>query len=306
MRYPFYTLDVFTDQIFGGNPLAVFPEAEGLSPAQMQKVAAEINYSETVFVFPPTTPQGDYRLRIFTPATELPFAGHPTIGTAFLLGHLGKVSLNSEPTIIVLEEGVGPVAVTLYTEQGQLYKTELTVAQLPQALPDPPSVEILAPILSLSPEQIRQGQERPRCYSCGLPFLFVPLVDYPALTQAQLQQHSWETQLRSQAVNCLYLFTDKVPDNPSAHFQARMFAPSLGIEEDPATGSAVAAFAGYLSQHFPQSGVFSWRVIQGVEMGRPSTLDLVMEQTSQGLQSVKVSGRSVVVSHGWFEIPSAC
>jgi trans-2,3-dihydro-3-hydroxyanthranilate isomerase len=306
MRYSFYTLDVFTDKIFGGNPLAVFPEAEGLSPAQMQKVAAEINYSETVFVFPPTTPQADYRLRIFTPTTELPFAGHPTIGTAFLLGHLGKIPLNSDSTVIVLEEGIGPVAVTLYSEQGQIDKTELSVAQLPQAVPEVPSVEILAQILSLSPEQIRQGQDRPQGYSCGLAFIFVPLVNYSALAQAQLQRHDWETGLQSQAANCLYLFTDEAPGHPEANFQTRMFAPGLGIAEDPATGSAVAAFAGYLSQRFPQPGSFFWRIIQGVEMGRPSTLDLTLEQNDQGLQTVKVAGRSVLVSHGWFEIPSAC
>lgn len=306
MRYPFYTLNVFTHAILGGNPLAVFPEAQGLTTAQMQKVAVEINYSETVFVLPAATPQGDYRLRIFTPAMEIPFAGHPTIGTAFLLGYLGKVPLSPSPSVIVLEEGVGPVSVSLYAEQGQIQTTELSVAQLPHQGPPVLSREILAQILCLSPAQICQGTDQPQCNSCGLPFIFVPLVDYPALALAKLQLHPWETYLQSQTANALYLFTDDVRHQPEAHFQSRMFAPGLGIAEDPATGSAVAAFAGYLSRRYPQVGLSTWQIIQGVEMSRPSRLQLTLEQTNHGLRSVKVAGASVVVSQGWFEIPTAC
>ena len=144
MEYQFYTADIFTQQTFGGNPLAVFPQAQGLSTWQMQKIAGEINYSETVFVLPPETAEGTRRLRIFTPNSELPFAGHPTVGTAYVLASICEIILDQSETTIIFEEGVGPVPVTILSESGKPTYTELTAAQLPEFGSNVSDIEDLA------------------------------------------------------------------------------------------------------------------------------------------------------------------
>jgi trans-2,3-dihydro-3-hydroxyanthranilate isomerase len=165
----FFTADVFTERMFGGNQLAVFPEAEGLDTGVMQSIARELNISETVFVFPPSDPVHTRRVRIFTPASELPFAGHPTIGTAFVLASIGEVQLGAEGASIVLEEGVGPVAVSIRARQGRPGYCELTAARLPEEGPPPPPLEEIASALSLRPEDLRVNDLPPRGFTCGVP-----------------------------------------------------------------------------------------------------------------------------------------
>jgi trans-2,3-dihydro-3-hydroxyanthranilate isomerase len=157
MEYKFYTADIFTQQTFGGNPLAVFPQAQGLTSLQMQKIAGEINYSETVFVFPPETVAGTRRLRIFTPKTELPFAGHPTVGTAYILAYIGNITLDQSETTIIFEEEVGPIPVKILSEAGKPTYTELTAAQLPEFGLNVPDIEDLAEMLSLDLEDFLTG-----------------------------------------------------------------------------------------------------------------------------------------------------
>jgi len=307
MRYTFHTLDVFTDQIFGGNPLAVFPNAQGLSSTQMQQIAAEINYSETVFVLPPESEAGDFQLRIFTPIQELDFAGHPTVGTAFLLGKL-QVD-RGDHTLVTwqLEEPVGLVPVTLYYDGETLVKTELTVAQLPQLGEGIPAIIDLAKLLGLRIDQIKQDQDFPQAYSCGLPFLFVPLVNREALAQIQVNVSVWQGLLGDQWANCVYCLAPADPTRPLTDNQTlygRMFAPGLGIMEDPATGSAVAALGGYLGDRLQnQSGTFNWQIEQGIEMGRPSQLMLTVVKNDRAIETVKVAGRSVLVSEGIMTLP---
>jgi trans-2,3-dihydro-3-hydroxyanthranilate isomerase len=182
-EYKFVTADVFTDHVFGGNQLAVFPDGRGLSDATMQKIAREFNLSETVFVFPPQTPAGTRRLRIFTPGRELPFAGHPTVGSGFVLTAIGDVKLEGERTRIVFEEGVGPVEVIVRAEQGRPIFSQLSAAKMPELGPPPPEVEKLAAILSLEPEQIKTSGRAPAAFSCGLPFLFVAVRDLAQRTR---------------------------------------------------------------------------------------------------------------------------
>ena len=301
MNYAFYTADVFTNQIFGGNPLAVFPQAEGLTPDLMQKIAAEINYSETVFVFPPETPQGTRRLRIFTPQAELPFAGHPTIGTAFVLAAIADIPLCDAETTIYLEEGVGIVPVTIQSQAGKPIYSELTAAQLPAFGPEPPSIPRLAELLSLQPDQILTGEYYPQAVSCGLPFLFIPLQDQQALNQARLKLDLWEKELRAYWAPSVYLFTldSGVPD---LDFHARMFAPGLGVPEDPATGSAATALGGYFAQRQTGDGSWIWHGEQGRLMGRPSRLTIKVQQVNQVIQAIAVGGASVLVSQGTMAI----
>ena len=302
MNYAFYTADVFTNQIFGGNPLAVFPQADSLTPDLMQKIAAEINYSETVFVFPPTTPQGTRRLRIFTPQAELPFAGHPTIGTAFVLAAIAEIPLVDAETTIYLEEGVGLVPVTIHSQAGQPIYSELRAAQLPEFGPEPPAIPLLAELLSLQPAQILTGEYYPQAVSCGLPFLFIPLSDQQALNQARLKLDLWEKFLRDYWASSLYLFTlDSTV--PGLDFHARMFAPGLGVPEDPATGSAATALGGYFAQRQVGDGQWVWHGEQGRLMGRPSHLTIKVQQVNQVIQAIAVGGASVLVSQGTMTIP---
>ncbi len=192
MRYRFYTADVFADRIFGGNPLAVFPDARGLAVDHMHQVAREFNLSETVFVFPAEEPRHTRRLRILTPGAELPFAGHPTIGTAYVLASIGEIALEPEVTDVVFEEGVGPVPVSIHAENGRPVFSKLTAAKLPEFAPPCPSADAIAKTLSLEVSDFLRGKTEPQAVSCGVPFLFVPMRDRFALGRIQINRGLWE------------------------------------------------------------------------------------------------------------------
>ena len=294
----FFTADVFTERMFGGNQLAVFPEAEGIDPRVMQSIARELNISETVFVFPPSDPAHTRRLRIFTPASELPFAGHPTIGTAFVLASIGEVPLGDGGASIVFEEGVGPVAVSVRAEQGRPGYCELTAARLPEEGPTPPPLEEIASTLSLRPEDLRAGDAPPRGFSCGVPYLFVPVRDQATLARARINFPAWERSLSNWWTTAVFPFAE-TDSRDGTDYRARMFAPALGVPEDPATGSAAAALAGYLAgARGPDTGTLRWVVEQGVEMGRPSRLHVTCERAGGRISAVRVGGSSVLVSEG--------
>lgn len=303
MRYKFYTADVFSDRIFGGNPLAVFPHAEGLNTEQMQRVAREFNLSETVFVFSPDTSQGTRRLRIFTPTTEIPFAGHPTVGTAFVLGAIGEITLQDEIVKIVFEEGVGAVPVKIRTEIGNPVYCELTVAKLPEFGSEPPAIADLAAMLSLDAADLLDGENSPQAISCGIPFLFIPLRNRAALERAKLNRDIWQQLLSNFWTTSVYPFCYE-PELEGSDVRGRMFDPGFGIEEDPATGSAVAALAGYLgTRHSLRDGTLKWTVEQGFEMGRPSLLQAEADKENGEIVAVRVGGASVLVGEGTIEIP---
>lgn len=301
MRYRYLTADVFTGRPFGGNPLAVFPDARGLSPQRMQQVARELNLSETVFVLPPEDPQHTWRLRIFTPGVELPFAGHPTVGTALILAWLGEISLVGEETRIVFEEGVGPVPVTIRASEGKAVFAQLSAAQLPEFGPAPAAAD-LAEMLGLDPEDILTGDEAPQAVSCGVPFLCIPLRDRDALQRTRLRLDRWESLIASSWAPHVYVFT-RDHELPETDYRVRMFAPAMGIPEDPATGGAAAAFGGYLGSRSSGDGTLRWTLEQGFEMGRPSLLHLEVDRTGGEITAVRVGGGAVQVAEGSMEIP---
>ncbi|MEG3437627.1 PhzF family phenazine biosynthesis protein [Pannus brasiliensis CCIBt3594] len=302
MKYSYYTADVFSDRPFGGNPLAVFPRADGLTAELMQKIAREFNFSETVFVFPPETADGTRRARIFTPTTELPFAGHPTVGTAFVLVAIGEIPLENE-TRIYLEEGVGLVPVTIRGSAGKPVYSELTAAKLPEFGAGTPSIEDLAGVLSLDASDFLTGEYRPRSISCGVPFLFVPVRDRAVLSKIKLNLTVWEAVLARDPANSLFVFCLD-PELPGSDIRARMFAPRLGVAEDPATGSAVAAFGGYLGAIEPlRDGTIERTIEQGFEMGRPSLLRVSIDKRDGEIVAIRVGGASVLVCQGVMEIP---
>jgi len=301
MPYDFYTADVFTDRLHGGNPLAVLPDARGLSDAQMQAIAREFNYSETTFVFPPEN-GGTRRVRILTPGAELPFAGHPTVGTAFVLASIGEIPLTGGETRIVFEEGVGPVAVAIRSNDGKPGFVQLTSARMPEIKDPPPPPETLCEILSLEPSHIvADDMIEPEAVSCGVPYLFIPLKKPEMLSWARVDVPKWEQTLRGYWAPEMFVYSTEDWSNifEGGHIRARMFAPGLGIGEDPATGSACAALAGFLALRAEtRDGTLRWTVDQGVEMGRPSRLELEVDLKRGQLAAIRVGGCSVLVSAG--------
>jgi trans-2,3-dihydro-3-hydroxyanthranilate isomerase len=300
----FFTADVFTDRMFGGNQLAVFPEASGLDATVMQAIARELNLSETVFVFPTTDPSHSRRLRIFTPGSELPFAGHPTIGTAFVLASIGDIPVGPSGASIVFEEGVGPVPVAIRVENGRPGYCELTAARLPEEGPPPPPLEEIASALALRPEELRSDGLSPRGVTCGVPYLFVPLRDEAALARARIDHVAWERSIAEWWAPAVFLFVETA-GRGGVDFRARMFAPGVGIPEDPATGSAAAAMAGYLaSRDGPEAETLRWVIEQGVEMGRPSRLHVSCDRSAGRVSAVRVGGSSVMVAEGHLAVPT--
>ena len=297
----FHTLDVFTDEIFGGNQLAVFLDAPELDTAVMQAIAREFNFSETVFVRPATDGAALRRLRIFTPGGELPFAGHPTIGTAQLLFELGIAPSNAAGGAeFALEEGVGLVPISVSRRDDGGFFTWLTAARLPERGPAPPSVELLAPMLGLTVDEILcNSTDAPASYSAGVPFTCIPVRDLGALGRATIDLSRWRELVPQLWSPDIYLFCPE-PKISGVDIRARMFGPAMGITEDPATGSAAAAFAGYLWQR--SGGPGKWVIAQGVEMGRPSELHVEANSDAAELTSVRVGGSALRVSRGTMTI----
>jgi len=304
MKARFFTCDVFTDRVFGGNQLAVFPDAREIDLELMAPIAKEFNYSETTFVFPPDDPSHTAKVRIFTPGGELQFAGHPTVGTAHVLATIGAVKLTGDETKIVLEEGVGPVPVTIRSKNGKPEFAQLSVAQLPEIGPPPPSAASLAAALSLSVDDLVQGDMPPQTVSCGTPFLLVPLRSREAVARSRVKLDLFEAALDDYVTSKVMVFAMEA-EHPGHHVRARMYAPSIGIAEDPATGSACSGLSGYLAARDPRrDGTLRWIVEQGFEMGRPSILELEADKQAGAITAVRVGGRTVMVQEGTFSIPS--
>jgi trans-2,3-dihydro-3-hydroxyanthranilate isomerase len=298
MRLRFYICDVFTDTRFGGNQLAVLPEAEGLSDGQMQQIAREFNFSETTFVLPAQA-GNDRRVRIFTPHREVPFAGHPNIGTAFVLATMGVFGPLDEPRQVTFEEGAGLVPVAVHRRERDRIWCELTAPQS-LALGQTVSAPSVASAVSLSADDVVTTSHLPRVASVGLPLLLAELSGREALARARPDISGFEA-LAAEGIDppFVHLYAKTADD---FDLRARMFAPLGGIPEDPATGSANCALAGLLSQIDPAADAsFSWRIAQGVEMGRPSVLEARTEKRAGAVVSVWIGGDSVLVSEGFLE-----
>lgn len=297
MRRRFITADVFTDKPFGGNPVAVLPDAEGLTTDQMQKLAREFNLSETVFVLPSDDPGHTKKLRIFVPTKEIPFAGHPTIGTALILASTGEFDLSEPRTDITFEMAAGLVPVSIDVEDRRPVAATLTAPQEPEVRPAP-SLDVMAKMLSLEPGQIIRAEMA----SCGNPFILVQVKDRSALKQSRFDMTSHRLLGDDAFAVEPFVFTEDAPEGFDV--QARMYAPHIGIPEDPATGSAAAAFGGWLGYHDPtENGTLRRVIAQGVEMGRPSRLVVEVDKQQGDVTAVRVSGSAVLISEGVIEIP---
>ncbi len=302
MKLRYITADVFTDTLFGGNQLAVLPNAQELASELMLSIAREFNYSETVFVQPPQRPFNTRKLRIFTPGGEVPFAGHPTIGAAHVLAAIGEIPLAGEETRITFEEGVGIVPVRIVAPDGAPVFCQLSVAKMPEVGPPlPPNAE-LAAMLGLDESDILNDALHPQSVSCGLPFVFIPLRDRHTVARARLNLDLWERTLKGHWADMVFIMSLDA-QYPSSDVHARMFGPGAAVPEDPATGSACAALGGYLAMRRPErAGTVRWVVEQGFEMGRPSILDVEADIADGKVTAVRVGGSSVLVMEGTLSV----
>jgi trans-2,3-dihydro-3-hydroxyanthranilate isomerase len=304
MRLPFYTLDVFTAHTFGGNALGVFPDALHLPTGSMQRIAGEMNLSETVFLGPPETAEGSARVRIFTPRVELPFAGHPTVGTAiFLAGRLPAPAAPREVARLVLEEAVGPVPVSVRFENGRPVFAQFTTAQLPEHRRSPYSPADLAAMVGLDTADLCPDGLPAEMVSCGLAYYVIPVRTLDAVRRATLDVARWRRMLSESWAHHVYLVALET-EGDAADVHVRMFAPGSGVPEDPATGSAAAALGGYLAAlSGREAGTLAWVVEQGLEIGRPSLLYVEADRAGASTVAVRVGGRAVEVSQGTMTVP---
>ncbi|NWF69060.1 MAG: PhzF family phenazine biosynthesis protein [Chloroflexi bacterium] len=292
----FHLVDVFTNQAFGGNQLAVFEDGRGLATETMQAIAREINFSETTFVLPPDDPNNHYRVRIFTPSVEMPVAGHPTIGTAFVLAHTRMIDTSGQRSALRLEEQAGVIPVLVELHEGA--PTMITMQQsLPTFGPRFNNVPLIADMLSLNAEEIESAYPL-EVVSCGVPFLFVPLRSLVALQRCKLRLDVWERALRDFAAPHVFVFArGTVTAEGTVH--SRMFAPALGIIEDPATGAASGPLGCYLVKHKLVSDNPA-RIVseQGFEIARPSLIRVEIERMGSEITRVSVGGQCVAIGEG--------
>jgi trans-2,3-dihydro-3-hydroxyanthranilate isomerase len=299
MQRRYITADVFTDRAFGGNPLAVVLDAGGLSTAQMQAIASEFNYSETTFVLPPRDPGHDARVRIFTVNNEIPFAGHPNVGTAFVLAG----GAEKPPARLVFEEGAGLVPVEILNEQGSVVGAELTAPQPLRRLTAFSAAQAAA-CVGLSAADITTDLHPPHIVSVGLPFLVAELASREALRRARPDAVAFASTFPCEGSDAIYLYTRDVPAAEACDLQARMFHPGAsGLSEDPATGSATVAAAALLAALADErDGQLKLRVGQGIDMGRPSLLLTRVRKESGAVVSAHVGGRCVQMMEGTFRL----
>src|SRR5688572_16563721 len=226
--YRFLTADVFTSKRYGGNQLAVLPDARGLTTEQMLSITREFNYSESTFVLPPDNPGHTRRLRIFTPGGELPFAGHPTVGTAHVLAAIGEIPLTGDETRIVLEEGVGPVPVVIRSRGGKPEFCQFSVAKLPEVGPPMPPHAAVAAALSLTEDDLLDGLWLPEVVSCGLPFSFVPVRNRDAVARSRLRLDAWEKHLAGTPGENVMVFAMDAEER-GHDVRARMYGPGPAV-----------------------------------------------------------------------------
>ena len=296
MKYHYFICDVFTEQRFGGNQLAVLPDAQKLSDWQMQQIAREFNFSETAFVLPAEAGH-TRKVRIFTPTTEIPFAGHPNIGTAFVLAETGALG-KEIPGTVLFEEKAGLVSIEIQVDPGAPTSFELKAPQV-LTLQEFPAIGSVAKALSLRENEIVVTTHAPTVASVGLPFLFVEVVDSAVLAQVRIDMAGFERLLVEGAVPYVHVYT---PKTGSTDIQARVFSPLDGVAEDPATGSANCALAALLSHYRSErDGEFSWCVFQGIELGRRSVLRIRARKENGCVVASWVGGTCVMVSEGWID-----
>ena len=298
MDHEFMIVDVFSERAFGGNQLAVFPDARALSDGVMQTLAREFNFAETTFVLPSSVAGCTHRVRIFTPKMELPFAGHPTVGTAVVLAHAGQVPLHAGRGSLRFEEGVGPVSVEVEVDRDRLMARFTLEREVDQAERGP-ELRAIASVLSLRAESIAEAWFA----GVGVPFCFVRVHDKSDVDCAMLDRAAWKQESSGAWSPHIFFFAGEL--RSGGQLYARMFAPALGVDEDPATGSASAALVGTLACRSDRPDADVDLVIdQGHAMGRPSRIHAAATKRGGRVRHVSVAGAATIVARGVMSVPS--
>jgi trans-2,3-dihydro-3-hydroxyanthranilate isomerase len=301
MKVTFQTVDVFTDRQFGGNPVAVIPDARGLSDVQMQALANEFNLAETTFVLPPDDPATTARVRIFTPRAEMPFAGHPNVGTAFVLARQDAVcGAGFDRQNMVFEEIAGLVRMRIDSVDGRVTGASLAAPQQFRIARNF-DVATIAQACSLDPSDIEVRRHPPCLASCGAPFVIAEVRDRAALRRTQQRMDVFQSHLPRDEVTGIHLYVEDAEEG--ADFQSRMFAPLHGVFEDPATGSANVALVGLLAHLRPELSLrLEVAIGQGVDLGRPSLLRAVAEKADGIVTETFIGGGCQPVMSGWIDL----
>ncbi len=293
MKLDYTLLDVFTTARLSGNPLAVVNHADGLHDDQMQRIAAEFNLSETVFITKPKSERHTAAIRIFTPQVELPFAGHPTVGAAVVLG------LESKATAIRLEEPIGVITCVIERTDRRTGNARFGLPHLPTPEGTAPDKQRIALALGIEPEDIGFGRHQPSVWSAGVVFYLVPVKGPTVLKHLKLDRRGW-METFPLGHNSVYVYCE-TPDEAGNDYAARMFAPGMGLGEDPATGAAAAALIGQLAPDAPD-GQTHYRLRQGLEMGRASLISMQIRKEGDTLTHGGIGGSAVVVGHGSLDL----
>jgi trans-2,3-dihydro-3-hydroxyanthranilate isomerase len=296
MKLNFVTLDVFTATRFAGNSLAVVFDADGLESARMQPIAREFNHPETVFVLKPKAADSTAQARIFTPALEMPFAGHPTVGTALALAL--RRSAGSD---IVLEEKIGLLQCRATAEGPDRGRASFIIPVLPSKAGAAASREALAAALGIAIDDIGFDGHEPSKWSAGNTATFVPLRNIDAVRRCRINDAQWDAAFAIGGPSFAFVFCNETEDRAN-DFHARMFAPAYGVREDPATGSAAAAFVGFCATSLSlRDSEHRFVIEQGFEMGRPSLIELAVTMRGGALVSATVGGPAIIVTEGTIE-----
>lgn len=299
MGHKFHILDVFTDQAYGGNQLAIVEDADDLDVFQMQAITREFGFSETVFLQLSENPTAAAKVRIFTPAQEIPFAGHPTIGTAVLLGERkSALSGNSQNALLVFDGGLGPVRCGVSMSSAKATYAEFDTPKLPEKIDTVPETDLVADALGVSLMDVGFENHKVSSAHMGIKYVFVPLKSIQIVRAAAPDFAHWDAAFPSSDPLGVYVYCrDGVMDKTGFH--ARMFAPTFGVPEDPATGSAAAGFA-HVIERFEIDGqqTYETYIEQGYEMGRPSCIKLEVEFANRKMRTVRVGGQAVLVASG--------
>jgi trans-2,3-dihydro-3-hydroxyanthranilate isomerase len=299
--FDFWRVDVFTDKPLQGNPLAVFPRATGLAREEMEGITREMNLSETTFVFPATNPAAHYRNRIFTPGGEIPFAGHPSLGTAYVAALEGLVPKPEGHSVVYQELEIGVLPLELFVEAGLIQKVVMTQGE-PTIGKRLTSVEGLAKALSVRPRDIGAGKLKPQAAATGIPSLQVPMRTLESVQEIDYDMRELGKFLGKLGPHYLaYVFSFETVDK-TAHVHARAFSPLDGIREDPATGSAAGACGAYLAANgaLPAS---SFVIEQGIEMNHASRIEVSVEVDGKVPKTVKVGGHVTPLIRGSLRLP---
>lgn len=299
MTYRYYTADVFTDKIFSGAQIAVFPHAESLTDEQMKLIARELNLTETVFVSPGSQGPSSRRMRVFSPREEIDFAGHPIIAMAYVLGYCGDIDLSAASTSLTFEQNAGAVDVNINADGGRV--TSVQFSQKVSAIIDrfAPTDEELASFLSIAVAELDHKKYSPRLVSTGFPYLIVPLWNYESVRKIRFNHDAWSRSIAPQtAAQEILLFSPKTPF-PDAQFNLRLVGPKIGPYDDPPVGSAVPAFTSYLcSFEFTRKGTYAFALDRGDLNSRRSVLQVEMDNKGDQLLPIRVGGQAVIFSEG--------